>query len=212
MITQEVNISKEELIRKRVDDNLNLIYAPTRKFYNSNEMIKVKYDFNELLSVSTIALHKASSKFDESKGCKFSTYAVTIIKYSLMEFTRKDKWYYDRKTVDGVEKFVVVDRITTSHIIKDNRESCGSNKSITLENSLIDEDNNYEKSDNEILVDELLNTCTDRERNIIEDYFYKELTQKQLSDKYKTSQSHISLVIKRNLARFKGILGGKVEC
>ena len=116
---QTVDIANDELIKKKVKENLNLIYAPTRAFYNSNDMIRAKYEFEELLSVSTIALFKAAAKFDESKGYKFSTFAVTLIKYALMGFTRNDKWYYDRKIIDGVEKFILVDRVSTSATVKD---------------------------------------------------------------------------------------------
>ncbi len=206
MKTQEINIVDEKLIKQRVDENIKLIYAPTRAFYNANEMVRVKYEFEELLSVSTIALHKAAAKFDESKGYKFSTFAVTSIKYALMGFTRNDKWYYDRKIVDGAEKFVLVDRVSTSATVT-NGARINGDKDMTIEQSLEDNQNNYEISENKILVDYLLKTCIKRERDIIVDYFYNDFTQKQLSDKYKTSQSYISLVLKRNLKRFKKILG-----
>lgn len=188
-------------INKMVEDNIKLIYKPTIAYYNSNSMVKKNYELDELLSVSTLALHKAATKFDESKGYEFSTYAITLIKYALFEFTRKDKWYFQRTVKKGVEKFVKVERVSTSTVISED-----GNKDLTIEDSLEDKENFYEEIEDKHIVEYLLGTCTERERNILEGYFFDRKSQSQLSREFKTSQSFISLVIRRNLKRFKDIL------
>lgn len=198
----------ENLSKKRAKENIKLIYNPTRKFYLGNEMVRKKYEFNELLSVSTLALYKASEKFDENKGFKFSTYAVPLIQYALIEFTRKDKWYFNRTKIEGIEKFEPVERVSTSALIKDST-SINGNKDLTIEDSLQDDTEVYTNADNKMMVDFLLSTCIERERAILIAYFYDEKPQSQLAKEFKTSQSFISLVIKRNLKRFKDILGDK---
>lgn len=195
-------------INKMVEDNINLIYRPTAQYYFNHEMVRQKYEFDELLSVSTIALHKAASKFDKSKGFEFSTYAITLINFALLQFTQKDKWYFKRIKKDGVEKFEKIDRVSTSTIISEE-----GNKDITLEDAIEDEEDYYKNIEDKQTVELLLDTCNDRERAILEGYFYDCKSQAQLSREFKTSQSFISLVIRRNLKRFKEILEErKIEC
>lgn len=191
-------------INKMVEENIKLIYKPTAAFYFNNDMVKAKYEFDELLSVSTIALYRAVEKFDKSKGYEFSTYAIPLIRYSLLEFTRKDKWYYKRTNIKGVEKYEVIDRISTSIII--NKPSDGAFKEITLEESLQDEEDCYKKIEDKHIIENLLNTCSEREKHILKEYFFEDKSQADLSKEFKTSQSFISLVIKRNLKKFKKIM------
>lgn len=198
---------KEEVnreISKMVEDNIKLIYKPVRNYWNANEMVRRKYEFDELLSVATIALNEAAKKFDRTKGFEFSTYAVPLIQYALIAHTRKDRWYYRRRIVNGVEKFELVDRVSTSAKVKN--VSDYGDKDITVEDSLEDMKDNYKDIEDKYIVEHLLATCVEREKDILKGYFYGEKSQAQLSKEFKTSQSYISLVIKRNLKRFKQIL------
>lgn len=209
MCNKLVDLTKEEEIKKRVDDNIGLIYKPVKKFYNSSELIKLKYEFEELLSVATLSLYKASSKFDESKGFKFSTYAFPIIKFALIEFTRKDKWHYDRRSIKGVDTYLPVLRVSTSANVKTKAKSKGESD-LTLEESLVDKEDIYNNLDNVMIVDKLLSTCSEREKGILKGYFFEEKNQTQLAKEFNTTQSYISVVIKRNLKKFKKMLGGEV--
>lgn len=193
-------------IKQMVEDNINLIYKPTAQYYFSHEMVRQKYELDELLSVSTLALHKAATKFDKNKGCEFSTYAVTLINFALMQFTRKDKWYFKRTVRKGIEKFEPIERVSTSTVISEI-----GNRDITIEEALEDEEDQYKEIEDKQLVKLLLDTCTGRERAILEGYFCDRKSQAELSKEFKTSQSFISLVIRRNLKRFKTILEEEVE-
>lgn len=197
---------KNEEINKMVEDNINLIYKPTLHYFSSHEMVRKRYEIDELLSVSTLALHKAATKYDKSKGFEFSTYAITLINFALMQFTRKDKWYFKRTVRKGIEKFEPIDRISTSVVISDL-----GNKDITLEEAIEDEEDCYKKIEDKQIVELLLNTCIDREKEIMKGYFFDRKSQAELSKEFKTSQSFISLVIRRNLKRFRTILEEEVE-
>lgn len=196
---KEVNI-----INKMVDENIKLIYKPTATFYFSNDMIKKKYEFEELLSVATISLYKAAEKFDKTKGYEFSTYAIPLIRYGLLEFTRNDKWYYRRTNIQGIEKYEPIDRISTSIPFKEVGDNC--NKEITLEDSLQEQEDFYKNVEDKYIIENLLKTCTERERKILIGYFFEDKSQVALSKEFKTSQSFISLVIRRNLKKFKKIM------
>ena len=54
MNVKMVNITKEEEIKKRVNDNLGLIFKPTQKFYNSSKVIRDKYDFVDITNIYLI--------------------------------------------------------------------------------------------------------------------------------------------------------------
>lgn len=196
---------KEEVlgnkINKMVEDNIKLIYKPTANYYYSSQAVRKKYEFDELLSISTLALYKAAEKFDKSKGYEFSTYAITIIKYALLQFTTKDKWYFKRTVKEGKETFDFIDIMSTSTVISNN-----SNKKITIEDSLKDKEDHFKEIENKELVEYLLSTCIERERLILEEYFFDKKSQKQIAKDFQTSQPFISKVIRRNLERFKGIL------
>ena len=191
-------------INKMVEDNIKLIYKPTAAFYFGNEMVRKKYEFEELLSVATISLHRAVEKFDKSKGYEFSTYAIPLIRYGLLEFTRNDKWYYKRTNIKGIEKYEPVDMLSTSMVIVDTSENGG--KEITLEDTIVDQEDYYKKVEDKHIVEDLFKTCTEREKSILKAYFFEDKSQAQLSKEFKTSQSFISLVIKRNLKKFKKII------
>lgn len=193
---KEVNI-----INKMVEDNIKLIYKPTAAYYFSNKSVQKKYEFDELLSIATIGLHKAATKFDKSKGYEFSTYATTLIRYALLQFVRNDKWYFRRNVQKGVETFEIINRVSTSDLV-----SYPGSKDITLEDSLEDKEDNYKEIEDKHTVNYLLSTCTEREKAILEGYFFDKKSQYVLSKEFKTSQPFISLVIRRNLKRFKELL------
>lgn len=189
-------------VKKIVENNIKLIYKPTANFYFGNDMVRKNYDFDELLSVATLALNKAAKNFDKSKGYELSTYAVPIIKYSLLEFIRNDKWHYRRVKKDGKDKFETINIVSTDCVINDDP----IDKEITLQDTIQDNEDNYKKIEDKHIVEELLKTCSDRERYILKGYFFEGKSQAILSKEFKTSQSFISLVIRRNLKRFRNLL------
>lgn len=58
---------------KRVEENLGLVHSVARKFTGKG------VDYEDIVSAGCIGLIKAIDNFDESKGFKFSTYAVPAI-------------------------------------------------------------------------------------------------------------------------------------
>lgn len=74
---------KEEIVKK---------YIPLVKYIASRVIIgKSKYiEFEDLISYGMIGLMDALSKFDESKGMKFSTYASIRIRGSMIDEIRKN--------------------------------------------------------------------------------------------------------------------------
>jgi len=52
-----------------------------------------RYEYEELFQEGCIGLMKAIDKFDESKGCKFVTYAYPQVWGAIHNYIRDDTWY-----------------------------------------------------------------------------------------------------------------------
>ena len=68
-------MNKEE-INKLIEDNINIAYELTHKYY---EMTKGKLTFDELNSICNYGLVKAANTYNQNKGFAFSTYAYKVI-------------------------------------------------------------------------------------------------------------------------------------
>ncbi|MBQ3264494.1 MAG: sigma-70 family RNA polymerase sigma factor [Ruminococcus sp.] len=56
-----------------IEQNLRLVHACAHRFEGRG------FDYDDLYSAGCIGLVKAVDRFDESRGCRFSTYAVPVI-------------------------------------------------------------------------------------------------------------------------------------
>lgn len=65
-------------ISKKIQDNLGLVYMTIKQYFPH-----CYYD-DDIIQVGIIALWKAINKFNESKGCSFSSFAVKIIRNSII--------------------------------------------------------------------------------------------------------------------------------
>ena len=63
-----------------VKANLRLVYFTSKRFMKSNTML----DFMDVIQEGNLGLMKAVDKFDVSKNCKFSGYAINWIKQSII--------------------------------------------------------------------------------------------------------------------------------
>lgn len=80
-------------------------------------------------------------------------------------------------------------------------------KNLTLAESISYEQDDFEDIINKIVVNDLLTNLNSYQKNLIEDYYYKELNQSELAIKYNTSQASIS----RELVRIKNKLREKEQ-
>lgn len=63
--------------RKLVEDNINLVHWVMHNYFKS--YYPGSYDYEDLSQQGMLMLCRAARSFDESKGCKFSTYASQFI-------------------------------------------------------------------------------------------------------------------------------------
>lgn len=85
----------EKYIRdKLILDNQRLVYHTYEKLSKTDLVLKNKAD---LISEGMIGLIKAADSFDETKGCKFSTYAASCIRNAMLMYIRKVNKYWQKE-------------------------------------------------------------------------------------------------------------------
>ena len=175
-----IKTAKDELIKH----NIRLvIYEVTHKYYNAN------YDKKDLVSIGLIGLIKAVDTFDLNRNAEFSTYAVKCINNEISSFFRKVK---------------------KDNILRSLQEPIFNDESNTLLEDEIKDDydieEEYEKKDLYILLNDLINSLTGRDKEIVMLHFGfkgKPYTLRELSDMFNISSSYIGIIIKKVLKILK---------
>ena len=72
----------------KFEDHIGLVYTVLSKIKLGN------YEYDDLFQEGCIGLMSAIEKFDESKGHKFSTFAITCIRNQIFLSFQTDKWYF----------------------------------------------------------------------------------------------------------------------
>ncbi len=84
----------------KIEEHFGLVYSTAKKFYKlSNKTV------DEINSAAMLGLVIAAKNFDESKGFKFNTFAISTIKWSIRNDIYRDKNTYIRKGL-GIKKFM----------------------------------------------------------------------------------------------------------
>lgn len=170
-----------------IEHNLRLVAHIVKKYQQPGR------DMDDMISVGTVGLIKAVNSFDDSKG-KLATYAAKCIENEILMLLRSEK-----KKSREVSLF----------------EPIGTDKDGN-DVSLIDvieitEKEVYEKCElrqNMLKLHEIFDkVLNERERDIIFNryglYGRKEVTQKQLAEKYGISRSYVSRIEKKALKKLK---------
>lgn len=169
-----------------------------------NIFMNVEYDKRDLVSIGIIGLIKAIDTFDLSRNNEFGTYAAKCIDNEILSFLRKLK-KYQNINIDSIDKIIDCDKdgfeLKLNDILSDTTD-------ITEE---------YEYNETCCIIRQAINGLPDRDRDIMTMYFgfrnNRTYTQDEISKKYNISQSYVSRVIIRNLAKVerKLINSGVIE-
>lgn len=170
----------------KAEEHLGLARKVAFEYYRCS---KGKYTYDELESTAFIGLIKAGQRFDESKGVQFSTYAIPNIKWEIQKMFRDDKWYFVKRGVSQV-------MLSTNYVIDDTNN-------IEMQEILEDEENIEDNVVNRMTVKMLLNLLSERDKKIVYLYFYKQLSQCQISENTGISQAHVSRIIRTSLKKMK---------
>ena len=179
-----------EARNKLIEHNLILVVFLAKKYDNTI------YDLEDLVSIGTIGLIKGIKTYKLDKNIKLATYASRCIDNEILMFLRKNK-----KRISEVS-------------FEDSVNLDSEGNELHIEDIFGTEEDLVEKSieckDDKALLQEEVKKLDDRDKEIIELRYglsgKKELTQKELAEKLKISQSYISRIEKKVIKKLKSIM------
>ena len=191
---KKLEFNDEDARKILVEHNLRLVVYIAKKFENTNVGIE------DLISIGTIGLIKAINTFNPTKNIKLATYASRCIENEILMYIRKTN---NQKLEISIDEPINVDWDGNELLLSDILGNDGDSVYSDLE---ADEDRKTVKK--------AISALNDRDRLIINLRFGlengKEKTQKEVADLLGISQSYISRLEKRIIAKLKHEIGNKI--
>lgn len=175
---------------KLIEHNLRLVVFLAKKYENTN------IDLEDLVSIGSIGLIKGINTFSKEKNIKLATYASRCIDNEILMYLRKNK-----KTKADVS-------------FEESLSFDGEGNELHLEDILGTDSDIVtrpieEQADKKALLEEL-QSLPKRDREIMNLRYglngEEELTQKDVAEKLKISQSYISRIEKKVIKKLKNII------
>lgn len=189
LVDKNVAMSKEQAKKQLIEHNLRLVVYLAKKFENTGVCVE------DLISIGTIGLIKGINTFNPEKKIKLATYASRCIENEILMYLRRN---------NRVKHEVSFDEPLNT--------DWDGNELLLSDILGTDEDVIYKDLETEVeisLLKKAMLSLNERERQIIELRFgvnrveNKELTQKEVADILGISQSYISRLEKKIMARLK---------
>ena len=178
---------EETAKQKLIEHNLRLVVYIAKKFENTGVGIE------ELISIGTVGLMKAIGTFSPDKNIKLATYASRCIENEILMFIRKNN--AQRREV-SIDEPLNVDYDGNELLLSD---ILGSDADQICRG--------MEEKEEQFIVRRAVEQLHEREKTIIELRFGlrggAELTQKEVADLLGISQSYISRLEKKIIAKMK---------
>ncbi len=187
-------IETEEAVRPRlVEHNLRLVVYIAKKFENTGVGIE------DLISIGTIGLVKAINTFKPDKNIKLATYASRCIENEILMFLRKTSGQHELSIEEPLNTDWDGNELLLSDVLASDDE--GVYKHLECE-------------EDRKIIHEALAKLDEREKVIIELRFGlldgKEKTQKEVAEILGISQSYISRLEKKIIARLREDIAAKI--
>lgn len=189
LVDKNVAMSKEQAKKQLIEHNLRLVVYLAKKFENTGVCVE------DLISIGTIGLIKGINTFNPEKKIKLATYASRCIENEILMYLRRNN------------------RVKLEVSFDEPLNTDWDGNELLLSDILgTDEDVIYKDIETEVeisLLKKAMLSLNQRERQIIELRFgvnrveNKELTQKEVADILGISQSYISRLEKKIMARLK---------
>ena len=189
LVDKNVAMSKEQAKKQLIEHNLRLVVYLAKKFENTGVCVE------DFISIGTIGLIKGINTFNPEKKIKLATYASRCIENEILMYLRRNN------------------RVKLEVSFDEPLNTDWDGNELLLSDILgTDEDVIYKDLETEVeisLLKKAMLSLNERERQIIELRFgvnrveNKELTQKEVADILGISQSYISRLEKKIMARLK---------
>lgn len=217
---------------KKEQDELVLQYLPAVRAmaYRLRERLPASVDVNDLISIGTEEMIKLSRRYDKDQNDSFWGYGKKRVYGSMLDFLRSldTMSRANRRLIKMVDHEITAylsehgnepDDAYLAQVLDEDIEKIAEarnsamivsvmslNEQITI---LSNEDTvqTVEKDELMGMVSQILTTFNDREQMIIQLYYFEELNLKEISDILDISESRISQIHKKLLAKIKEQLG-----
>jgi len=192
-------------------------------------------EFDDLVSYGIFGLIDAIDKFDTDKNVKFETYASLRIRGAILDQIRKMDWIprtvrqRQRKIDDAIKSVEMRTGKNASDEELAEEELCSWQSQLKVTNIVsLDEfqeagpepvmdathNSHFAQPEDVISKDELkqmllksLDSLTEKERRVIELYYYDDLTLKEISQVLSVSESRVSQLHTKALIKMKKVMG-----
>lgn len=180
--------------RTLIEHNLRLVVYIARKFESTGTGIE------DLISIGTIGLIKAINTYRSDKNIKLATYASRCIENEILMYIRKNASHRGDISIDEpLNTDWDGNELLLSDILGSDSDSVSRG---------------LEKDEDEKILRWAVSELSEREQTIIRLRYGlsggKEMTQKEVADFLGISQSYISRLEKRIIARLKESIGSKI--
>ncbi len=187
-------LDDENACRTLIEHNLRLVVYIAKKFENTNVGIE------DLISIGTIGLIKAVHTFKVDKNIKLATYASRCIENEILMYLRKSA---PQKAEVSIDEPLNIDWDGNELLLSD--ILCSEEDSVSR---------HIESAEEHRTIESAIAKLPPREKTIIELRFGLrtgvERTQKEVADLLGISQSYISRLEKKIIARLKEEIGAKI--
>lgn len=186
----------EQAKQVMIEHNLRLVVYIARRFENTG------VNLEDLISIGTIGLIKAISTYRRDKNIKLATYASRCIENEILMYIRKIS---GQRVEVSLEEPINMDYDGNELLLSD---ILGTDENVVI--------GQLEDEADLMLLRQALSLLSDREREIVNMRFglegQQELTQKEVAQKLGISQSYISRLEKRIMARLRKEMLRQTAC
>ena len=165
-----------------IEEHLGLAYKIASRFYKGYKDKSI----DELNSAALLGLVLAASRFDESKGVKFATFAVPTIIGTIKRDFFSDKSKFTRRVINGKDIFERISIDSLNRIVPSGKDA----EVIDYCSSQFDMDKEIENFDLQIAISKL----DELQRKIINMIYFEGKSQCEIARLLKTSQPTISKI------------------
>ena len=187
LAVERAELGDEEARKQLVEHNLRLVVYIARRFENTG------VNLEDLISIGTIGLIKAINTYRTDRNIKLATYASRCIENEILMYIRKNASHRGDVSIDE-----------PLNMDWDGNELLLSDVLGSEENEVSRE---LERAEDEKTIREAVASLEPRDRELIEMRYglagRREMTQKEVADLMGISQSYISRLEKKIIARLK---------
>jgi RNA polymerase sigma factor (sigma-70 family) len=157
-------------------------------------------DFDDLIQEANIALWKAIRNYNDNKECSIKTWSMNLVHYRLLDFCRSQDY-----VTRGHRRELGVERLNVQ-FFPEHEKGEGLRESMIESPDTNPEDHTIHQEVREVIY--LYETKEDY-RLILIEYYFIDMTQKEIANKWRISEGRISQILTAELRKLRNYYQGK---